>query len=162
MIILYFDQWLLRFQISRPSCVRKKKLMHVRVKNPLSNSSSVSVELLIIIINELDFANHIYKYRPKLTFLPDFSPLAVASSPSGWASLCFPEGAIPIGMVMLCPRTVVERSTWDIPRRMRGLIRNLKTIHNFATWWCLVLVNDWRWMICRDSIKRWLTSHWNT
>ena len=78
--------------------------------------------------NHNQFRKSHVQIQTKLTWHTDFSHIAVASSPSGWASLCFPEGAIPTGIVNFCPRTVVVRSTWDIPRRMRGLIRNLKTI----------------------------------
>ena len=46
--------------------------------------------------------------------------LAVASSPSGWALACPPDGAAITGNSMRCPSTVVDRSISLMSTSIRG------------------------------------------
>jgi hypothetical protein len=57
---------------------------------------------------------------------------AVASSPSGWARVWTPIGAMSTGAGMAVPSTVHERSRSTSPRIMRGTMRQRSNASRFA------------------------------
>jgi hypothetical protein len=61
------------------------------------------------------------KDHQAISYVQNISPLAVANTPSGCAIFWLAVGEMHIGMLIGWPRIVVDKSTSEIPRSIRGL-----------------------------------------